>query len=232
MNTLTMTLPQPTPPSRLGLLKAREGGTRTEANAGKQASAEAETSVTDAGKSPEGLLPVVRVLELAAEAIHRFVYFRAGGDAALVDDVMQQLWLAARKGSPMPRGTAEAWLRGAARNIIADHWRGVARRPVNLPLPDLALASDLAERMTDPAVPLELLGRVEARNQLFLALTELESADQDLLVRFYFSGHSQARLATEMNLSERAIEGRLYRARQALRKKLERLEESGFGEQD
>ncbi|MGD9690725.1 MAG: RNA polymerase sigma factor [Phycisphaerales bacterium] len=172
----------------------------------------------------EPALPVIEVLERARASIHRFVHVRAGGDGHLVDEVMQQLWMAARRGPSLAASAAEAWLRGAARNLIANHWRGVARRPASVPMADPSLASDLGERMTDPSVPLEVLGRVEARNQLLLALTEVESAEQDLLVRFYFQGQAQALIAQELGISERAVEGRLHRARQALRARLGALE--------
>ena len=62
-------------------------------------------------------------------------------------------------------------------------------------------------------------------DQLLLAITELTSEEQELIVGHYFHGRSHDELAAECGLSPRAIEGRLYRARRALREKLWHLDQ-------
>jgi RNA polymerase sigma factor (sigma-70 family) len=164
------------------------------------------------------------VYSASVAALHRFVHVRAGGDAHLVDDIMQQLWLAASRGPALPRDEAEAWLRGAAKNLLATHWRKLGRRAAAVPLADPVLAEQLADEMTASRPPLTMLQKTEARSQLLLALTDLPSAEQDLLARHYFSGQNYTAIAADLAISERAVEGRLYRARQSLRDRLKHLQ--------
>jgi len=164
------------------------------------------------------------VFDRCSAALYRYFAVRVGGDAHLADDLMQQLWLnATRTERPVPEDQMEFWLRGIAANLIRAHWRRQKRRPAMIPLADPHLAAELADRLVTEELPPEILERKEARDQLLLAITELPSREQELIVGHYFDGASFAELARRTGSSERAIEGRLYRARQALREKLRHL---------
>ena len=54
-------------------------------------------------------------------------------------------------------------------------------------------------------------------------MARLRRSHADVLEDFYFEGKSVQEIAAERSLSERAVEGRLRRARIKLRKKLDRL---------
>ncbi len=158
--------------------------------------------------------------------LYRFVVVRTGGDAQLADDVMQQVWVAAlRTGRSVPADEIEFWLRGVARNILAAHRRRLANRPKQLPLADRAHASELAKALESSPLPPELVDQKETKDQLLLALTQLPSDAQELIAGRYFRGWTVERLADTLGLSLRAAEGRLYRARQALKQALAHLEE-------
>jgi len=160
-----------------------------------------------------------------SRALYRYFVARTG-DAHLADDLMQQLWLQARKSrADIPESQYEFWLRGIAKNLIRSHWRRRARRPANVPLANPELAKALADQMIQGEAPAEMLEQQETRDQLLLAITELDSEEQQLIVEHYFHGCSHADLAECTGLSPRAVEGRLYRARQALREKLKHLVE-------
>ncbi len=160
-----------------------------------------------------------------ARGLHRFIMIRVGGDSHLADDLMQQLWLrAARRGHGVPTDELAFWLRAVARNLVHDHWRTAARRPAHLPMSDPALAAELSERLVTEELPAAVLDRREVRDQLLLAVTELRDDEQALIIEHYFRGASQAELACKLGISDRAVEGRLYRARQALRASLKDLE--------
>ena len=73
-------------------------------------------------------------------------------------------------------------------------------------------------------LPEDCWQRKEARDQLILAITDLPTSEQELIVGYYFQDESHARLAARQGISERAVAGRLYRARQALRRKLRDLD--------
>ncbi len=165
------------------------------------------------------------VLERCARAFCRYFAIRTGDDEHVVDDLMQQLWLQARrKAHSVRQPNAEAWLWRVAQNLLRAHWRSRAQRPQQVPLADPQLAAELARRFDTEELPAEVLARNEVRDQLLLALTALPSAEQELLLDHYFHGRSHAALAEAHGISERAVEGRLYRARKLLREKLEHLE--------
>ena len=50
-----------------------------------------------------------------------------------------------------------------------------------------------------------------------LALTELPAEEQDMIILHYCDGQSYKQIGDKLQLSERAVEGRLYRARQKLK---------------
>jgi DNA-directed RNA polymerase specialized sigma24 family protein len=53
----------------------------------------------------------------------------------------------------------------------------------------------------------------------------LATDDQNLILQHYFDSRSQSDIAKTMGITLRAVEGRLYRARQALRDRLQHLED-------
>lgn len=159
-----------------------------------------------------------------AQALYRYFAVRLGHERSLADDFMQQLWLQAQRLSPTEPDEFEFRLRAVARNLVRTHWRRTARRPITVPLADPALATALAEQLVSTELPDDVLARREVRDQLLLALTELPAAQQDLLVEHYFAERSHAELARRLGTTPRAVEGRLYRARQALRDALQKVE--------
>ena len=161
-----------------------------------------------------------------SRAIYRYIVVRVG-DPHLADDLMQQLWLQARTGrSDVPPAQQEFWLRGIAKNLVRSHWRREKRRGMRTVSADPALAGELAERMCRDPLPTEFMERREMQTQLLLAITELGTNEQELIIGHYFRGLPHADLARELGLSLRAIEGRLYRARRQLRDKLKHLVEA------
>jgi RNA polymerase sigma-70 factor (ECF subfamily) len=138
---------------------------------------------------------------------------------------MQQLWLRAERGAAsVPAGEIEFWLRAVARNVIRQHWRKRAARPRQVPLAEPALAAELAGRITNEDLPDEYLERREVQDQLVLAVTELTSEEQEIIVAHYFHGESPADLAARLGVSQRTVERRLQRARRSLRRKLQNLD--------
>lgn len=174
----------------------------------------------------ESLATLESVFDRCSSALYRFVCVRVGGDRHLADDLMQQLWLQARTAATaVPPASLEAWLRTVARNLLRTHWRVKARRPAHVPIPDADLAARLADRLVSADLPAEQLQQREVRDQLLLAMTALPADDQALIIGCYFQNESHQALATRWGVSERAIEGRLYRARQALRQHLASLDD-------
>lgn len=152
-----------------------------------------------------------------ARSLYRYFVVRVGGDAHLADDLMQQLWLQVLQATvPAIAAEAERWLFGVARNLVRTHWRRQRVRGSGTALDSDAVDSLAEKLVTADLAPAEL-ENVELRERLMLALTRLPHADQELLVAYYFREVSHAAMAEAAGISIRAIEGRLYRARQALR---------------
>ena len=168
---------------------------------------------------------VQRAFERCGDALCRYFTVRTSGDPHLVDDLMQQLWLQARLScDDLREDDPEPWLWRIAQNLIRAHWREQRRVPANRITANLVPARSLATRFDTEDLPPEILTRREVREQLLLALTELAVEAQELLIGCYFEGRSHAELASALGISERAVEGRLYRARLALRDKLANLD--------
>lgn len=130
------------------------------------------------------------------------------GDHDLAQEAWQQAYLRiarhvrACEAEPM----FKAWLRTVARTALLDCWRR-RRRFTEL----------LFRRWQQPpelAAPAEENRLME---ELDRALGQLAPADRDLLEAKYLSGRDVRTLAAQLDLSPKAVESRLTRARAALR---------------
>jgi RNA polymerase sigma factor (sigma-70 family) len=192
---------------------------------------DADSSRPRTGESPPGAAPPSPPPDLAAAydrlggVLFRFFYVRIGRDEHLAADLMQQLWAAAAKNaSRVPESEIEYWLRGVARNLLNTHWRRISTRPTHVAMEDARTGASIAERMTRERLPAEEVEKREVQDRLLVAITTLGSSDQELIFAHYFEGAAQVDLAKRLGMSVRAIEGRLYRARQLLREALSEVE--------
>lgn len=108
------------------------------------------------------------------------------------------------------RGTEAAWLTALCRNAALDRLRRQKRRREE-PLPE-----DLAGGKG----PEDLLLERERAEALRRAILTLSDKERQLFYRKYYYLQSTARLAAELGLTERAVEGKLYRIRKKLQKQL------------
>lgn len=111
------------------------------------------------------------------------------------------------------RASLATWITAICRNAAYDRLRQLQRQAER--------TAPLEEWMPDPAPsPEELVLRQERREQLKNALSALRDSDRRLFYRKYYYLQSTAQIAAELGLSERAVEGRLYRIRARLQKLL------------
>lgn len=127
----------------------------------------------------------------------------------VLSDVLLRVWDRIEQFDPH-QGSWTAWLSAIARNAAIDR----ARR---LPPGDSALTETIAAPQPDPEQ--ELLRR-ERQRELRRALDALPASEQVLFYRKYYYRQSTAQIAAECGISVRAVEGRLYRIKQKLRKAL------------
>jgi RNA polymerase sigma factor (sigma-70 family) len=137
---------------------------------------------------------------------------RVGGDLSLAEDLVQETWIRALDSWPgkgMPDEPL-AWLLRVARNTLVSHFR--RHRPE---LIDPA-SIDIEDERFAPTAP-------DTAAVVGWGLARLRRAHADVLEAFYFEGKSVREIAAEQALSDRAVEGRLRRARAKLKKKLDRI---------
>ena len=151
--------------------------------------------------------------------LYAYVSRRVGGDASLAEDLVQDTWMRAMDAWPV-QGLPEqplAWLIRVARNTLVSHFRRSRPELVEPAVLDRIEGAQSAAAADDP----------DAASIINWGLARLRRSQAELLEDFYFSGKSLREMAQERSVSERAIEGRLRRAREKLRKKIERRWRSG-----
>ncbi|MEO7699445.1 MAG: sigma-70 family RNA polymerase sigma factor [Opitutus sp.] len=144
-------------------------------------------------------------------AIFRQLLAQTHGDYALAQEALQQTYLRvarhvrACESEPMFRG----WLRTVARTALLDCWR--RRR---------SFADLLFRRQQEPPELSDAGVDDRLMMELDNSLRRLDAADQALLKAKYYDGIEVRTLASQLNLTPKAVESRLTRARIALRREL------------
>ena len=157
---------------------------------------------------------LMRIYWDSVQPLYGYASRRCGGDRELAEDVTQETWLRAIrewrvKGIP---AKPLAWLMSVSRNLIIDQLR--RREHVSL---DAVAPADVLAAVDEGTVSQS----VEIVSLVTAALTRLSRAEAQLLEAFHFERFKVAQLATTYGVSERAIEGRLRRARARLRHQIE-----------
>jgi len=163
-----------------------------------------------------------RIFSRTNDGLYRFILTRVGRDRSLADDLLQQTCCVAVQHQHIPEQdeVCESWLFGIAYNLLRRHWRTNARRRARIVAQDDQLSRKLLEEMVAGPLPEEIICRDETAEQLLLAVTSLESADQFLIFAFYFEGRSQSVIALQMGVTVKSVETRLCRVRSRLRARL------------
>ncbi|MGM9522482.1 MAG: RNA polymerase sigma factor [Oscillospiraceae bacterium] len=123
-----------------------------------------------------------------------------------LNDVYVKIWDSIDRFS-LQNGSFKPWLTTVARNVAIDRRRKT--KSADAPLGDY-----------DGAVPSpesEVLRR-ERLCALHRAMKSLPPGERILIYRKYYYLQSTAQIAAELGLTEKAVEGRLYRLRRKLRK--------------
>jgi len=159
---------------------------------------------------PEEVL--IQTYRATIKPIYAYISRRVGGDAGLSEDLAQETWMRALDAWPV-RGMPDeplAWLIRVARNTLVSHFRHVRPDLIDSAVLDLEAAEFSPDSEDRAAVVSWGLARLRRRHA-------------DVLEAFYFDGKSVKEISKEQSTSERAVEGRLRRARAKLKKQLERL---------
>jgi len=154
----------------------------------------------------------------------RTVVFARVGEPQAVDDVMQEVSMAAiAQRSPLADPLkVSPWLYRLAvtQSLLYRRKQGRRRR----------LAENYARRLAPTgqpsreSEPLAWLLAVERREMVRLALTRLPKRDAEILLLKYSEDWSYRELAEHLGISQTAVQARLHRARQKLRDELASLD--------
>ena len=110
------------------------------------------------------------------------------------------------------RGSWTGWLTALTRNAALNRARSARRE---------GSREELTESIPSPELtPEEQVLQQERRDALARALEELSSRDRLLFYRKYYYLQSTAQIASELGMTPRAVEGRLYRLKKRLRGRL------------
>ena len=155
-----------------------------------------------------------RIYRETIGALYGYASRRCGGQRELAEDVTQEVWLRAvrewrRHGVPdSPLG----WLTTVARNLILNHLR--RKEGVSL---DAVSPADVLNAVDHNTVS----DSAEIASIVSQALLRLPPREARLLEAFHYDRCKMSQIAEAYGISERAVEGRLRRARERLRRELE-----------
>ena len=107
------------------------------------------------------------------------------------------------------KGSFTAWLTAITRNTALNMARSSAKRSSLTELP--------ADGASGEPSPEETFEKAEQMRALRAAINRLDNKDRIIIYRKYYYLQSTAKIAAELGMSERAVEGRLYRARHKLK---------------
>ena len=155
-----------------------------------------------------------RIYDDTFGVLYGYASRRCGGERALAEDVTQETWLRAVREWRTTGAPREplAWLTTVARNLILNHLRRREVESLDAVSPAEILAAVERDAVSDSA---------EIASAVNRALMRLPEAEARLLEAFHYERSKVAQLAHDYGISERAVEGRLRRARARLRRELE-----------
>jgi RNA polymerase sigma-70 factor (ECF subfamily) len=164
-------------------------------------------------------------VRLYADAVHAFVWNRLAPNTQSVEDIVQDVFLAAFASLKNYSGTAplKAWLLAVARHKVEDFYRSSLRRSIPL---DEDEAAEPVDPAPDPAAQFDA---VEDSERAAAAMAAIRY-DYVLLLRWrYWDQLSAREMADQLGKTEKAVERMLARARREFRQRWVEGEETGRG---
>jgi RNA polymerase sigma-70 factor, ECF subfamily len=161
-------------------------------------------------RSPLSEAEIRAIYRATIGPLYGYVSRKCGGERALAEDITQETWLRAVREWPrigLPENPI-AWLTTVARNLVINHHR----KREHVPLESISADTMLeAVERDEPSRDAEIAG-VMTR-----ALATLPTEESQLLEAFHYERKKVSQLAIVYGITERAVEGRLRRAREHLR---------------
>ena len=151
-----------------------------------------------------------RLVELHSDAVHRYVWKRLTPKLEMVDDIVQEVFLAAWSGLAGYTGAAplRSWLLSIARYKVEDHYRRTLR--------GFLQALDADDEGAIPAPAVDLVSEMDAGRDARRAAEILNLLPYEYAVALrwrYWEDRSAREMAEGMGRTEKAVERLLARAR-------------------
>jgi len=127
--------------------------------------------------------------------------------ADLLQDVMMEAICALRRGQLRESAKLPAFILGIARNLLNNHFRGIARQPVSLESPD---------ELLDPADAAEAIADQQKHDLVRRAIIALEPIDQSILQLTFSEGLKPGVIAERLRLNPDVVRQRKLRATRKL----------------
>lgn len=165
---------------------------------------------------------LARLYDAHVDGLYAFVFYRAGRDASLAEDIVQETFTAALvrvSDYDAGRGSIASWLTTLSRNVIRDHLRhhrrvdDVAERWDRI---DASLAQ-LYDALARTPLSDDVMARAETRDLVNMTIAHLPETYRTALSGKYVDGKSVEDLARELGLSVDAAKSLLARARRAFK---------------
>ena len=186
----------------------------------RQADQELVSRVQSGDKRAFNLL-VIKYQQKVANLIGRYLR-----DTTEVQDVTQEAFLKAYRALPGFRGDSAfyTWLYRIAINTVKNYLVAQGRRPPGDDVEaEVAEQMDLSSRLRETATPERLLLRDEIARNVQEALDELPTDLRTAVVLREFDGLSYEEIANTMECPIGTVRSRIFRAREAIDKRLRPL---------
>ncbi len=153
------------------------------------------------------------------DSVYSYAAYRVAPDFEAAKDITQDVFVAAfeQLGGFRRQASVLTWLRSIARNKVADYFR--AKAVAGAQIEDEAEALLLSHNPIPPGAREEAL-------LVSLAMRRLPEHYAEALERKYIAGLSVKEMASNMGMSEKAVESTLSRAREAFRELFRSLRRS------
>ncbi len=153
---------------------------------------------------------------LYSDEIYLYVRSRLAPRMDIVDDLVQEVFLAAWESLRVYRGDAplRGWLMGIARHKIENYYRACLRAPLALD----AAGQDAVQAVVEISVD-ELLDRSRVEEKTRRILADLPETHSMALLWRYWEKRSAAEMAERTGKTVKAIERLLARAREMFRER-------------
>jgi len=165
-------------------------------------------------KAPQSFVTIYKELALP---ITKFVIKRMGATESEAEEIVEETFVAAWRGwnSFEHKSSYFTWLCRISLNKISDYYRDQVNKHSRIVVP---LIEALTEADTKTLSPEEAMALTDLRKSVNKCLDSMDPQKRKLLQFKYWQNLSYKDIGKILNITERAVEGRIYRAKEEFAK--------------